>query len=80
VAPVRARPVSGWEALTPAELEVVRLAADGLTNRQIGSRLFVSHRTVATHLSHVFDKLSVRSRVALAREAAQRFGAAEANG
>jgi DNA-binding CsgD family transcriptional regulator len=80
VAPVRARPVSGWEALTPAELEVVRLAADGLTNRQIGSRLFVSHRTVATHLSHVFDKLGVRSRVALAREAAQRFGAAEANG
>lgn len=66
------RPTVGWEALTAAEREVVALAAEGLTNRQIGERLFVGHRTVATHLTHAFDKLGVRSRVALAREAARR--------
>lgn len=66
------RPKVGWDALTAAERDVVTLAAEGLTNRQIGERLFVSHRTVATHLSHVFEKLGVRSRVELAREAARR--------
>lgn len=64
------RAASGWEALTPTELEVVRLAAEGLTNREIGSRLYVSHRTVASHLSNVFAKLGLRSRVDLARESA----------
>jgi hypothetical protein len=47
----RKRPTSGWEALTPSELEVVRLAADRLTNPKIGQRLFVSRRTAQTHLA-----------------------------
>ena len=69
---VRARAATGWEALTDAELRVVELAAEGLTNREIGARLFVSHRTVGAHLAHIFDKLQIRSRVELAREAAAR--------
>ena len=59
---------TGWGALTRAEIEVARLAAEGLTNREIGARLFVSPRTVQTHLSHVFGKLEVASRRELARE------------
>ncbi|MGH9194657.1 MAG: response regulator transcription factor, partial [Acidimicrobiia bacterium] len=66
------RPVSGWDALTPAERDVVMLVGEGLTNKQIGERLFVSHRTVATHLAHAFDKLAIRSRVQLARAVAER--------
>lgn len=66
------RATSGWDALTPAELNVVHLAVDGLTNREIGAKLFVSHRTVATHLSHAFDKLGLRSRVELARVVTER--------
>jgi predicted ATPase/DNA-binding CsgD family transcriptional regulator len=59
--------VSGWAALTRAESEVARLAAEGLTNREIADRLFVSPRTVQTHLSHVFSKLEVASRRELTR-------------
>ena len=70
----RARPAHGWDALTPSELEVVRLAADGLTNPEIGQRLFVSRRTVQTHLYHAFQKLDVRSRVELAAAVARRGG------
>ena len=62
----------GWEALTPAELKVVDLAADGLTNPEIGARLFISPRTVSTHLEHAFRKLGVSSRVELASLAARR--------
>ncbi len=61
----------GWESLTPTEIEVVRLAATGLTNREIGLRLFISRRTVETHLSHVFGKLGISTRVQLAGEAAR---------
>ncbi|MDQ4134513.1 MAG: helix-turn-helix transcriptional regulator, partial [Actinomycetota bacterium] len=57
---------------TPTELAVVRLAAEGLTNRQIGDHLFVSRRTVETHLAHVFLKLGITSRAQLAAEAAKR--------
>jgi DNA-binding CsgD family transcriptional regulator len=70
----RRRPPSGWEALTPSELKVVRLAAEGLTNPQIGQRLFISRRTVQTHLAHAFRKLELSSRVELAAEAARRGG------
>lgn len=63
---------TGWNSLTAAELRVARLAEEGLTNRQIGDRLFVSPRTVSTHLSHVFAKLGVSSRVELASEASRR--------
>jgi len=68
----RGRPASGWEALTRTELEVSRLAAEGLTNPDIGERLFISRRTVETHLSHVFGKLGMSSRIELATAAARR--------
>jgi DNA-binding CsgD family transcriptional regulator len=71
---VRKRPSAGWDALTRSELEVVRLAAEGLTNPQIGQRLFISRRTVQTHLAHAFRKLDISSRVELAAEAAKRGG------
>lgn len=68
----RKRPAHGWESLTPSEVEVVRLAAEGLTNPEIGRRLFISPRTVQTHLAHSFRKLDISSRVELAAEAARR--------
>jgi DNA-binding CsgD family transcriptional regulator/tetratricopeptide (TPR) repeat protein len=58
---------SGWAALTAAELTVARLVADGLTNREVAERLFVSPHTVNSHLRHVFTKLGINSRVELAR-------------
>jgi len=51
---------------------VARLAAQGLTNPQIGERLFVSRRTVQTHVAHVFAKLGISSRTLLAAEVARR--------
>jgi len=68
----RKRPSSGWESLTPAELDVVRLVCEGLANKDIAGRLFVSPKTVQAHLTHVYTKLGVSSRVQLAREAARR--------
>jgi DNA-binding CsgD family transcriptional regulator/tetratricopeptide (TPR) repeat protein len=70
----RKRPLTGWESLTPSELDVVRLAAEGLTNPQIGQRLFISPRTVQTHLGHAFRKLDISSRVELAAESVRRGG------
>ena len=57
------------ECLTGRELEVLHLVADGLTNREIARRLFISPSTVRTHLEHVFEKLGVRSRTAAVRAA-----------
>jgi DNA-binding CsgD family transcriptional regulator len=68
----RKRPSSGWESLTPTELDVVKLLAKGLSNPQIGERLFISRGTVKTHLAHVFSKLGVTSRAELAAEATRR--------
>jgi DNA-binding CsgD family transcriptional regulator len=65
----RRRPSFGWDSLTPMELEVVRLAAGGLTNPAIGERLFISRGTVKTHLLHVFAKLGVHTRAELAAAA-----------
>jgi DNA-binding CsgD family transcriptional regulator len=62
----RRRPTTGWDSLTPTELEVVRLVVDGLSNPDIGSRLFMSRGTVKTHLSHVYAKLGVTNRTELA--------------
>jgi DNA-binding CsgD family transcriptional regulator len=73
----RDRPRSGWEALTDAEQQVARLTVEGLTNPQIAERLFVSKHTVQTHLSHVFAKLGISSRAALAGIAAEKLGGAE---
>jgi DNA-binding CsgD family transcriptional regulator len=66
------KPVTGWAAMTKSELAVAELAADGLTNREIAERLFVSPHTVNTHLGHVFAKLGVNSRVDLTRLATER--------
>ena len=55
-------PAAAWEQLTPQELQIATLAAEGLTNRQIGERLFLSHRTVGAHLYHMFPKLGIASR------------------
>jgi predicted ATPase/DNA-binding CsgD family transcriptional regulator len=62
----RGRPVDGWDSLTPTERSVVALAAEGLSNPQIGARLFMSRSTVKTHLSHVYAKLGVTNRTELA--------------
>jgi predicted ATPase/class 3 adenylate cyclase/DNA-binding CsgD family transcriptional regulator len=67
----RKRPTSGWGSLTPTEREVVQLVSEGLANNDIAARLFVSPRTVQTHLTHVYTKLGLTSRVQLAQEAAR---------
>jgi DNA-binding CsgD family transcriptional regulator len=54
--------LSGVDSLTPAEHRVALLAADGLTNREIAEQLYVTQRTVETHLTHAFQKLDVTSR------------------
>ncbi|KOX13158.1 LuxR family transcriptional regulator [Saccharothrix sp. NRRL B-16348] len=69
------RATHGWESLTPMELKVTELVVAGLSNRQIGERMFLSGRTVATHVSHVLAKLGVRSRTDIAREGIRRLGA-----
>ena len=67
----RKRPTSGWGSLTPTEREVVQLVSEGLANNDIATRLFISPRTVQTHLTHVYTKLGLTSRVQLAQEAAR---------
>ena len=67
----RKRPASGWASHTPTERDVVRLVSDGLGNKDIATRLFVSPRTVQTHLTHVYTKLGLTSRVQLAQEVAR---------
>jgi len=68
----RKRPLSGWDSLTPTEHDVVRLVGKGLGNKDIGDRLFISPRTVQTHLTHVYAKLGLTSRMQLAQEVARR--------
>jgi predicted ATPase/class 3 adenylate cyclase/DNA-binding CsgD family transcriptional regulator len=67
----RKRPTSGWGSLTPTERDVVRLVSEGLANNDIATRLFVSPRTVQSHLTHVYTKLGLTSRVQLVQEAAR---------
>ncbi len=57
----------GWASLTATENRIAALVRDGLTNREIGTRLFVSPRTVQTHVSHILQKTGLRSRVEIAR-------------
>jgi len=63
---------SGWDSLTPTEAKVAALVGDGLSNPEIAAKLFLSRRTVATHVSHILKKLNVHSRTDIAREAALR--------
>ncbi|MGW0858571.1 response regulator transcription factor, partial [Streptomyces sp. NPDC002690] len=62
-APVAA--MGGTSALTAQELQIATLAATGLTNKQIAERLFLSHRTIGTHLYQIYPKLGITSRAAL---------------
>jgi len=58
----RRPPASGRDSLTPSELRIAGLAGDGQTNRQIAQRLFITQKTVETHLAHAFRKLQIGSR------------------
>ena len=66
---LRKRGGSGWASLTRAELDVVKLVSEGLGNKDVAARLFVSPRTVQAHLTHIYTKLGLTSRVQLAQEA-----------
>jgi predicted ATPase/class 3 adenylate cyclase/DNA-binding CsgD family transcriptional regulator len=68
----RKRPSSGWDSLTPTELQVVELVSQGLTNPQIGERLFIARGTVKVHLGHIFAKLNIATRAELAAAATRR--------
>jgi DNA-binding CsgD family transcriptional regulator len=61
----RRRVPEAWAQLTPQELQIAELAAEGLSNREIGERLYLSHRTVGSHLYRLFPKLGVTSRTQL---------------
>lgn len=74
----RLRPVSG--DLSRRELEVAGLVAEGLSNREIAARLFVSQRTVDSHLDHIFTKLSIKSRTQLAMWLTRSRGAGKVTG
>ncbi|WP_241010689.1 helix-turn-helix transcriptional regulator [Mycobacterium camsae] len=67
--PGRKRPVAGWASLTPTERDVARLVGEGLSNKGVATRLFISPRTVQTHLTHVYAKLGISSRVQLVQQA-----------
>jgi len=69
----RKRPSVGWASLTPSEIDVARLVAEGLTNKDIAAKLFISPRTVQAHLTHTYAKLGVTSRVELTRETLDRI-------
>ncbi len=70
-APPAATPEDDHGGLTTREVEVLRLLADGLTNREIAERLFISQKTVGAHMAHIYDKLGVHSRVEAAGRARQ---------
>jgi predicted ATPase/DNA-binding CsgD family transcriptional regulator len=62
----RSRPALGWASLTPTELTVAAAVAEGLSNPQIAARMFISRRTVTTHLTSIFRKLGISARTELA--------------
>ncbi len=65
---IRQRPTHGWEALTPSELRIAKLAAEGMSNPDIAARLYVSRATVQTHVSSILAKLRMGSRIELIRQ------------
>jgi DNA-binding CsgD family transcriptional regulator len=73
------RPVSGWTGLTPAEQATSNLVAQGLSNQQVAEQMYLSAHTVAYHLRNVFRKLSISSRVELARVVAEQQGGGTAS-
>jgi DNA-binding CsgD family transcriptional regulator len=73
-APAASHRPFGWESVTEAEHSVINLVAQGLTNRQVGQRLFISPHTVDFHLRAIFRKLDVRTRVELTRVAVEHHG------
>ena len=73
-----ARSTFGWDSLSESERRVADLVARGHSNKEIGERLYMSHRTVGSHLYRIFPKLGLRSRVELARIVVERsFSATE---
>ena len=70
----RKRPKAGWAALTDTEQAVAAHLAEGLSNPDIASRMFVSRRTVQFHVSNILAKLGLSSRVELAAFVARRAG------
>jgi DNA-binding CsgD family transcriptional regulator/transcriptional regulator of acetoin/glycerol metabolism len=75
--PVRlCRQTFGWESLTEAEQTVTTLVSDGLTNRQVASKLWLSRHTVDAHLRHIYQKLDIHSRLELVRIATSRTSTA----
>jgi DNA-binding CsgD family transcriptional regulator/tetratricopeptide (TPR) repeat protein len=66
------RATSGWESLTATEIKIAAFVEEGLSNPEIAARLLLSRRTVATHVSHILKKLTVNSRIDIARESALR--------
>ena len=68
----RQRPPGGWDSLTPTEVRVAELVAEGLTNPEIAERMFVSRGTVKTHVTHIFRKLDLHSRTELTAQAVER--------
>ena len=59
------RPPEAWDQLSPQEVQIAQMVALGLSNKEIGHRLYLSHRTVASHLYRMFPKLGVTSRTQL---------------
>ena len=61
----RPRTPEAWDQLTPQELQIAQLAAEGLSNREIAQMVYLSHRTVSSHLYRAFPKLGITSRTEL---------------
>ena len=72
----RSRTPEARDQLTPQELQIAQLAAPGFSNQEIGQRLFISHRTVSTHLYRLYPKLGIASR----SELGDALGAASGDG
>jgi DNA-binding NarL/FixJ family response regulator len=67
------RATTGWAALTPSEVNIARMVAEGLSNPDIAGELFLSRRTVQTHVSNILGKLGLRSRVDIVRASSARI-------
>jgi DNA-binding CsgD family transcriptional regulator len=76
----RSRAAHGWDSLTPAELTIARLVAEGLSNARIAERLMLSQRTVEVHVGHILNKIDGRSRTDIAGEMIRRGGAQHSAG